>query len=170
MKVLAILSLIVLILTFVTIPTFASEMNVVPSIITSQTDANVTIYGYHFHIYFLPNDEFALHSAKQIYEKAKALWGTKVVREGAINIFEKPVGPHPFPMVQICLEDEKNKDTNFKLFLEVLPWVQLNVDLEEHPLLLHPLSTPFSPEEELKDHTVRALWIGQKLKLNTRQL
>eukprot|EP00817_Percolomonadidae_sp_ATCC50343_P007374 CAMPEP_0117430778 /NCGR_PEP_ID=MMETSP0758-20121206/10325_1 /TAXON_ID=63605 /ORGANISM="Percolomonas cosmopolitus, Strain AE-1 (ATCC 50343)" /LENGTH=139 /DNA_ID=CAMNT_0005219153 /DNA_START=60 /DNA_END=479 /DNA_ORIENTATION=+ len=133
-------------------------------------DQNVTIYGWHFHIYMVPNDQKAYDRAHQWYEVAKAKWGKYMVREGSINIFDKPVGPHTLPMLQICLEDPNDADKNGKLLPEVLAWVQLNVDLMKFPTLIHPLTTPFSDEEELKDHTIRAFWAGNRQLLNTERL
>ncbi len=120
---------------------------------------NDQIYGYHFHIYFLPNDTKALNSANDLMTKAKAAFPNL-----RISLFNYPIGPHPIPMFEIDLEHLPQDQVKEYLY-QVLPWVMLNVDFTEHPVLLHPLS-----DNELADHTVRPAWFGQKLILNIRKL
>lgn len=81
-------------------------------------------------------------------------------------INKKLVGPHSLPMLEICLSDPKDHEKNKRLLPEVLAWVQLNVDMEKHPLLLHPVTAPFKRKEIYLDHLKRPLWGGTKQLLN----
>jgi DOPA 4,5-dioxygenase len=64
---------------------------------------------------------------------------------------DEPVGPHPKSMYQVKFAPE--------LFGQIVPWLMLNhAGLD---VLIHP-----STDEEVEDHTYRALWLGNKLALN----
>ena len=64
---------------------------------------------------------------------------------------DEPVGPHPKSMYQVKFAPE--------LFGRIVPWLMLNhQDLD---VLIHP-----STDDDVGDHTHRALWLGEKLALN----
>jgi DOPA 4,5-dioxygenase len=64
---------------------------------------------------------------------------------------EEPVGPHPQSMYQVKFSPEE--------FSKVVPWLMLHH--EGLNVLIHP-----STDDDVSDHTDRALWLGQRLELN----
>ena len=103
------------------------------------------IKGYHAHIY---------------YDPAKTKLAAARLREGIAAAFptatigswhDQAVGPHLVSMYQVVFSTEE--------FARVVPWLMLN----RHGLdvLVHPLAG-----NAYDDHTVYAMWLGDKLPLN----
>lgn len=106
-------------------------------------EGSAEIRGFHAHVYYDPATRDA--AAR--------------VRDGLAERFEvelgrwhdRPVGPHPKSMYQV-----KFSSAQFGL---VVPWLMLHH--EGLDVLIHP-----STEDDVEDHTYRALWLGEKLELN----
>jgi aromatic ring-cleaving dioxygenase len=102
------------------------------------------VAGYHAHVYYDPDSR----------ERAAR------VRDGLSNAFtvrlgrwhDKAVGPHPKGMYQVAFSVDE--------FARVVPWLMLN--REGLDVLVHPESG-----DDLTDHTSHAMWLGDKLTLNT---
>jgi aromatic ring-cleaving dioxygenase len=101
------------------------------------------INGYHAHIYYDPPTR----------EKAARL------REGMGAAFpaatlgswhDEPVGPHTVAMYQVAFATED--------FTRLVPWLMLNRDGLD--VLVHPLAG-----NAYDDHTIYAMWLGDKLPL-----
>ena len=101
------------------------------------------ITGFHVHVYFDPPT------------RATAL----VVRDGLAERFdvelgrihERAMGPHPKSMYQVKFAPGE--------FSGLVQWLMLNhASLE---VLIHPQTG-----DDVADHTVNALWLGEKLALN----
>lgn len=106
------------------------------------------IHGYHAHVYY-DASTFAL--ARDLTAAAKERYPQ--VKLGRLH--EKPVGPHPDWSCQISFMPE--------LFGHILPW--LAVHRRGLVLFIHPLS-----DNELLDHTERAIWLGGMRTLDTSLL
>jgi DOPA 4,5-dioxygenase len=102
------------------------------------------ITGYHAHIYYTDaaSRAFAGELREAIGREFKVVLG---------RWRDMPVGPHPIPMYQVAFEPEE--------FSRLVPWLALNHG---------PLSVLIHPEtgDDPTDHSVRALWLGEKLPLD----
>lgn len=103
----------------------------------SQIDR--VISEYHFHLYF---NETTRASAATIRER---LLGQRVfsVRPGPLR--DLPIGPHRLPQFQAAVLPGALE--------AALGWYLLHRG--EHTVLIHPVT-----EDELRDHTRDALWLG----------
>jgi aromatic ring-cleaving dioxygenase len=106
-----------------------------------------TITGFHAHVYFDPPT------------RTTAL----VVRDGLAERFDvelgrihdRPMGPHPKSMYQVKFAPSE--------FSALVQWLMLNhAGLD---VLIHP-----ETGDDVADHTVNALWLGEKLALNIEVL
>jgi DOPA 4,5-dioxygenase len=105
------------------------------------------IKGFHAHVYYDPATRDAAVR----------------VRDGLAERFEvelgrwhdKPIGPHPKSMYQVKFSPSE--------FGKLVPWLMLNH--EGLDVLIHP-----STDDDVGDHTHRALWLGEKLALNIQFL
>jgi DOPA 4,5-dioxygenase len=102
------------------------------------------INGYHAHIY---------------YDPAKTREAAARVREGLGAVFpqatlgswhDEAVGPHTVAMYQVVFDADD--------FARLVPWLMLNRDGLD--VLVHPLAG-----NAYDDHTVFAMWLGDKLPL-----
>lgn len=106
----------------------------------------IEIVGFHAHIYF---DTDSRDTAAR-------------VREGLAHFevqlgrwHDKPIGPHPEAMYQIAFSPEQ--------FGKVVPWLMLH--RQELNILVHP-----ETGDDVADHTLHSLWLGEKLELNVEVL
>ena len=98
---------------------------------------------FHAHVYF---EEAEQQVAESLRAQIRVFFRFPI---GHLHL--KAVGPHPKPMFQVTFTAD---DLN-----AFLPW------LMDHHGPLSVLIHPFSDEHEL-DHSVRALWLGDKLEIN----
>lgn len=99
----------------------------------------------HAHIYFTP-------ATREIADRFRA----KIIesfsdRTQISRLIDRPIGPHPVPMFEV--------DFHSEVAVELAPF--LEKEREGLSILIHPVS-----EEEVMDHTERAVWMGKKLELN----
>ena len=97
-----------------------------------------SIRGYHAHIYF---SDATLAQAKALCQTAAQTFALVMGR-----VHEKPVGPHPDWSCQLAFKPE--------LFGQLVPWLALH--RSGLVVFIHPLT-----DNELLDHTERAMWMGQ---------
>jgi DOPA 4,5-dioxygenase len=107
-----------------------------------------TIHGYHAHVYY---DAGTLAQARDLCTAAVQRFPS--VKLGRLH--EEPVGPHPEWSCQIAFLPA--------LFGDIVPWLAMHRG--GLVLFIHPLS-----DNELLDHTERAIWLGAMLRLDTRML
>ncbi len=101
------------------------------------------IQNFHAHVYY---DPVTRETAARVRD---ALAERFTVELGRWR--DEPVGPHPQSMYQVKFAPAE--------FGNLVPWLMLN-----HAglaVLIHP-----STDDEVGDHTHRALWLGEKLELN----
>ena len=103
----------------------------------------VSIQGFHAHVYFdPPTRETALRVRDGLAERFEVELG---------RIHEKSLGPHPKSMYQVKFAPSE--------FGALVPW--LMVHHQGLDVLIHP-----ETGNDVADHTVNALWLGEKLDLN----
>ena len=102
------------------------------------------ITGYHAHIYYDP--------AKTRSPAARLRDGLGVAFPAATlgSWHDDAVGPHTVAMYQVAFAVED--------FARIVPWLMLN--RSELDVLVHPLAG-----NALDDHTIYAMWLGEKLPL-----
>jgi len=102
----------------------------------------ITIIGFHGHIYFDADNRDAAARVREGLSQFEVQLG---------RWHDKPIGPHPQAMYQVAfLPDE---------FGKVVPWLMLN--REDLDILIHP-----ETGDDVADHTLHSLWLGEKLELN----
>ncbi|MCH9044784.1 MAG: DOPA 4,5-dioxygenase family protein [SAR324 cluster bacterium] len=102
----------------------------------------MTYESFHAHVYY---DEAGRETAARVRERLDALFEVQLGRWR-----EEPVGPHPTAMYQVAFAADQ--------FGRVVPWL-----MEHHAglsVLIHP-----NTDNDLLDHSERALWLGEKLAL-----
>lgn len=104
---------------------------------------------FHAHIYF---DSQTRESALSLRDALLAL-PSATVTLGQVN--EGPRGPHTVPSYEIYIRAQD--------FYQVVAWLVFHHGT--HSVLIHPLT-----ENEVEDHTHRALWLGKKQELNLAAL
>jgi len=102
------------------------------------------IKGYHAHIYYDPATTRPV--AARLRDGIAAAFPTATVG----SWHDEPVGPHTVAMYQIAFA--------FEDFARLVPWLMLNRDGLD--VLVHPLAG-----SAYDDHTVYAMWLGDKLPL-----
>ncbi|KAF0979448.1 hypothetical protein FDP41_001791 [Naegleria fowleri] len=98
-----------------------------------------SIIGYHFHIYYYPNDPLDEIAIDNLFRHAKDQWGSEL----RIVMWKQIIGPHTLPFFEI---DIVGKDLIQKHFTQVLNWVMIHCGgygngsgEKGRPVLLHPV-------------------------------
>ncbi|KAH5582108.1 hypothetical protein HBI24_123670 [Parastagonospora nodorum] len=118
-----------------------------PSPITNGTRG-----GFDIHIYFLQSDDEELKFANELWERIRSEFPELRI----YRVWDKPIGPHPMGMFEVNLFTPEQ-------FGAFIPWLVIN----RGPLsaLIHPNS-----DDEVRDHSQRATWMGQPVPLNLKGL
>ena len=103
-----------------------------------------TINGYHAHIYYDPAQ--TRDAASRLRERLGAAFPAATLG----SWHDEAVGPHTVAMYQIAFAVEE--------FARIVPWLMLNRDGLD--VLVHPLAG-----NAYDDHTVFAMWLGDRLPL-----
>lgn len=107
------------------------------------------ISAYHAHIYYDPAKSRA--AAAHLRDGLGAAFPSATLG----NWHDEPVGPHSVAMYQVAFGVEA--------FARIVPWLMLNRgDLD---VLVHPLAG-----NAYDDHTIYAMWLGNKLPLRLDRL
>lgn len=111
-----------------------------------MNDQSPHINGYHAHVYY---DAQSRAAAEALAAAVSDRFGVAPGR-----FFDRPVGPHPIPNVQIILSPAE--------FAAVMPWLMLNRNGLD--VLVHPLT-----DDSVRDHDSDGAWLGKPvpLKLHT---
>jgi aromatic ring-cleaving dioxygenase len=104
---------------------------------------NVTIAGYHAHVYF---DQETVEQARALRDRIDKEFDYAVGR-----FHEKNVGPHPRWSFQIAFEPSE--------FGTLVPWLALN--RQGLTVLVHGRSG-----DDIYDHTELVMWLGKSVELN----
>lgn len=103
--------------------------------------------GFDVHIYFLQTDAEETKFATELWERIRREFPELRI----YRVWDKPIGPHPLAMFEVNIFTPEQ-------FGAFIPWLVIN----RGPLsaLIHP-----NTDEEERDHTQRATWMGQPLPL-----
>ena len=104
---------------------------------------NVTINGYHAHVYF---DDTSVEQARALRERVSEEFDYAVGR-----FHEKNVGPHPRWSFQIAFKADA--------FGTLVPWLAVN--RKGLTVFVHGLSG-----DDIYDHTELVLWLGGSVELD----
>ena len=105
------------------------------------------------HFYFTKEtSDFALEIREELKKKFPTLT--------FYNPHFENIGPHLYPMWEA--DFSKSKEFH-KDFGSITHWLMLN--RKGHSVLIHPHTG-----NSLKDHTINAIWLGEKLNLNFKEL
>ena len=113
------------------------------------------IKSYDIHTYWNNNHDREREEANLLRTKLQTEFAHEI-EAGNIHLYkmwDKPIGPHPISMFEIDFKDPA-------LFGRLVQFYQLNHG--RLSVLIHPRTG-----DDLKDHTVHALWLGHKVRLNT---
>ncbi|KAF1848532.1 uncharacterized protein K460DRAFT_334759 [Cucurbitaria berberidis CBS 394.84] len=107
--------------------------------------------GFDVHIYFLQVDAEEVKFAAELWERIRREFPELRI----YKVWDRPIGPHPLAMFEV------NLFTPVEQFGAFIPWLVVN----RGPLsaLIHP-----NTDDEGRDHTQRATWMGQPLPLNLK--
>jgi aromatic ring-cleaving dioxygenase len=101
---------------------------------------------WHAHIYYTPDERVDALALRD-----------RVARDPAIlfagEMIDRPVGPHPMAQYELHFLEKSKGD------------VMAAIDASGLRALVHPLT-----DDDLADHTTRAIWIGEPLDLDTSVL
>ena len=103
-----------------------------------------TISGYHAHIYYHPA------TTRPAAERLREGLGAAFPSATLGSWHDEAVGPHTVAMYQVAFDVGD--------FARLVPWLMLNRDGLD--VLVHPLAG-----NAYDDHTVYAMWLGEKLPL-----
>ncbi|EAS35018.3 DOPA 4,5-dioxygenase [Coccidioides immitis RS] len=108
--------------------------------------------GFDVHIYHYQNNPEQAEFARALWERIRREFPELRIYE----FFDRPVGPHPIAMFEVNLFTPQQ-------FGAFIPWLVIN----RGPLsvLIHPNTTD---EEEERNHTQRATWMGERIPLDLR--
>ncbi|MCJ1228153.1 hypothetical protein MMC12_004814 [Toensbergia leucococca] len=104
--------------------------------------------GFDVHIYFFQSNQDQMNFAISLWERIRREFPELRI----YRVWDKPVGPHPVAMFEVNIFTPAQ-------FGAFIPWLVIN----RGPLsaLIHP-----NTEDEERDHTQRATWMGEKLPLD----
>ncbi|KAF2005865.1 hypothetical protein P154DRAFT_518117 [Amniculicola lignicola CBS 123094] len=106
--------------------------------------------GFDVHIYFVQSDEEETKYATELWERIRREFPELRI----YRVWDRPIGPHITGMFEVNIFTPEQ-------FGAFIPWLVIN----RGPLsaLLHP-----NTDDELRDHTQRATWLGQELPLHLK--
>jgi aromatic ring-cleaving dioxygenase len=106
--------------------------------------------GFDLHIYYFQNNSVQLTFARELWQRIRHEFPELRI----YKFWEKPVGPHPYAMFEVNVFTPEQ-------FGAFVPWLVIN----RGPLsvLLHPNC---DDGDEIRDHTQRATWLGEKVPLD----
>lgn len=108
--------------------------------------------GFDLHIYYNQFDEAELKFAKELYERIRREFPELRI----YTFWDRPVGPHVLSMFEVNV----HTPVQFGAFV---PWLAIHRGALS--VLIHPNTV--DKDEELRNHTQRAIWMGERLPLKT---
>ncbi|VUC31387.1 unnamed protein product [Clonostachys rosea] len=112
--------------------------------------------GFDIHIYYFQNNEEQAKHARALWERIRREFPELRI----YKFWDKPIGPHPVAMFEVNLFTPAQ-------FGAFIPWLSI----WRGPLsaLVHPNSEDPGVDSivtELRDHTQRAIWMGERIPLD----
>lgn len=113
------------------------------------------ITSFHAHIYFSPETRTSALALKERLAAAAITGGTEVTGITIGRFHEVPVGPHLLPMFTVVVPHQA--------FTATVSWLML--EHGPHSVLIHP-----ETGDDRADHSIHALWLGERLELDFSKL
>ncbi|KAI1662330.1 DOPA-like domain-containing protein [Daldinia decipiens] len=109
--------------------------------------------GFDVHIYHFQNSESQTRHAKELWERIRREFPELRI----YRFWDKPVGPHPIAMFEVNLFSPAQ-------FGAFIPWLAIY----RGPLsvLVHPNTVEEDEGAERRNHSQRAIWMGERLPLD----
>lgn len=111
-----------------------------------MNEDTMEIVGFHAHIYFDTDSRDVAARLREGLTRFEVQLG---------RWHDKPIGPHPQAMYQVAFLPAQ--------FGQVVPW--LTIHRQGLNILVHP-----ETGDDVADHTIHSLWLGEKLELNVEFL
>jgi aromatic ring-cleaving dioxygenase len=110
--------------------------------------------GFDAHVYYFQNNEEQSRFALALWKRIRYEFPELRI----YKFWDKPVGPHPYAMFEVNIFTPEQ-------FGAFVPWLAVN----RGPLsvLLHPNC---DDQDDVRDHTDRATWLGEKVLLDVDML
>ncbi|KAK0382955.1 hypothetical protein NLU13_8871 [Sarocladium strictum] len=117
--------------------------------------------GFDVHIYYFQGNKEQTQYAHELWERIRREFPELRI----YKVWDGPVGPHPVAMFEVNIFTPAQ-------FGAFIPW--LSVWRGPLSALVHPNSTHIEgetlAERVVRDHTVRATWLGERIPLDTEPL
>ncbi|KAI0846118.1 DOPA-like domain-containing protein [Daldinia vernicosa] len=109
--------------------------------------------GFDIHIYYFQNNESQTQHAKDLWERIRREFPELRI----YRLWDKPIGPHPVAMFEVNLFSPAQ-------FGAFIPWLAIY----RGPLsvLIHPNTVEDEEGVERRNHSQRAIWMGERLPLD----
>jgi DOPA 4,5-dioxygenase len=108
--------------------------------------------AFDVHVYYFPKNTTQLKFARELWERIRREFPELRI----YRFWEEPVGPHPIAMFEVNLFTPAQ-------FGAFIPWLVINrgpLSVLVHPNTVDPVTGEH--DEELRNHTQRATWMGEK--------
>jgi len=112
--------------------------------------------AFDIHIYYFQKNASQLKFAKELWERIRREFPELRI----YRFWEEPIGPHPIAMFEVNLFTPAQ-------FGAFIPWLVINrgpLSALVHPNTVDP--TTGNHEDEYRDHTQRAAWLGNPIALD----
>lgn len=109
------------------------------------------------HVYYFQTNPDQARYARELWERIRREFPELRI----YTLWDRPVGPHPVAMFEVNLLTPAQ-------FGAFVPWLAVwrgPLSVLIHPNTVEPDVPP--PERELRNHTRRAIWMGERLPLDT---
>ncbi|CAG8982810.1 hypothetical protein HYALB_00001091 [Hymenoscyphus albidus] len=112
--------------------------------------------AFDVHIYYFQANQEQTKFAKELWERVRREFPELRI----YTFWDRPIGPHPVAMFEVNIFTPAQ-------FGAFIPWLAINrgpLSALVHPNTINPETGKH--EEEERDHTQRAIWMGEKLPLD----
>ncbi|KAI1141373.1 DOPA-like domain-containing protein [Hypoxylon sp. FL0543] len=118
--------------------------------------------GFDVHIYYLPNNENQTRYAKELWERIRREFPELRI----YRFWDRPVGPHPVAMFEVNLFTP----AQFGAFIAWLAIYRGPLSVLIHPNTVEEGEGISHGDVERRNHTQRAIWMGERFPLDLDRL
>ncbi|KAI5866279.1 DOPA-like domain-containing protein [Durotheca rogersii] len=114
--------------------------------------------GFDIHIYYYQANEAQTKYARELWERIRREFPELRI----YRFWDRPIGPHPVAMFEVNLFTPAQ-------FGAFVPWLAIHrgpLSALIHPNTSEPGDSPSGMDVELRNHTQRAIWMGERLPLD----
>ncbi|CAP66773.1 uncharacterized protein PODANS_4_7280 [Podospora anserina S mat+] len=114
--------------------------------------------GFDIHVYYFQNNPQQTQYARELWQRIRHEFPELRI----YTFWDRPVGPHPVAMFEVNLFTPAQ-------FGAFIPWLAIwrgPLSVLVHPNTTHEDDVPHELERELKNHTERAIWLGERIPLD----